>query len=130
MLATPPSPGHSYPCFAALDHWEAILERQRFLVGDALTLADIAMFPTLYRFDPVYVAHFKTNNRRIQDYPNLWGFVRDVHAHHGVAETCRLDQVKEHYYRSHPQLNPRGFVPPGPVIDYTVPTDRAERDWG
>jgi putative glutathione S-transferase len=103
--------------FEALDHWEGVLSRQRFMTGDTLTLADIALFTTLLRFDPVYYLHFKTNRRHIYDYPNLWGFVRDVYQLPHVAETCRIDQIKEHYYRSHTQLNPRGFVPGGPELD-------------
>lgn len=110
--------------FAALDTWDHALARQRFLCGDTLTEADICLFTTLFRFDPVYHGHFKCNVRRVQDYPHLWGFVRDVYQTPGVAETCRLDHIKEHYYRSHAHINPTRIVPRGPVIDYTAPHGR------
>jgi putative glutathione S-transferase len=110
--------------FAALDGWDRMLGERRFLCGDALTEADICLFTTLFRFDPVYHGHFKCNLRRIQDHPNLWGFVRDVYQTPGVAETCRLDHIKEHYYRSHGHINPTRIVPKGPIIDHTTPHGR------
>lgn len=113
--------------FDALDRWEGVLDRQRFLCGDVLTEADVFMFTTLLRFDPVYYSHFKCNLRRIIDYPNLWGFVRDVYQTPGVAETCNLDHIKQHYYRSHEGINPTRIVPKGPIIDYGAPHDRARR---
>lgn len=106
--------------FAALDHWEEVLSTRRYLCGAELTEADICLFTTLYRFDPVYHGHFKCNVRRIQDYPNLWGFVRDVYHVPGVAATCHIDHIKEHYYRSHPHINPTRIVPVGPSIDYAA----------
>jgi len=110
--------------FAALDRYERILEKQRYLCGDLLTEADVFLFTTLFRFDPVYYVHFKCNVRRIEDYPALSGFLRDVYQTDGIAETCNLRHVKEHYYRSHPFLNPRGVVPKGPEIDLTTPHGR------
>jgi putative glutathione S-transferase len=111
--------------FDALDRWEDVLAEQRFLLGD-LTLADLRLFATLVRFDSVYHTHFKMNRRRIVDYSNLWGFTRDVYQLPGVAETVNLDHVKEHYYRSHTDLNPTRFVPVGPDLDFEAPHDRAE----
>jgi putative glutathione S-transferase len=110
--------------FDALDRWESVLAEQRFLLGDRLTLADLRLFATLVRFDAVYYTHFKANRRRIVDYPNLWGFTRDVYQTDGIANTVRLDHIKEHYYRSHTDLNPTGFVPVGPDIDFEAPHDR------
>lgn len=110
--------------FAALDHWEGVLSKQRFTCGNQLTEADICLFTTLLRFDSVYVTHFKCNIRRIVDYPNLWGFVRDVYQTPGVAETCRLDHIKQHYYGSHPSVNPSGIVPVGPEVDFDLPHQR------
>jgi glutathionyl-hydroquinone reductase len=69
----------------------------------------------------VYHGHFKCNLRRIVDYPHLWRHVRTVYQTPGVAETCHLDHVKQHYYRSHPHINPTRIVPRGPVIDYGAP---------
>ncbi len=110
--------------FAALDRWEEVLSTRRYLCGATLTEADLCLFTTLYRFDPVYHGHFKCNIQRIQDYPNLWGFTRDVLQTPGVAATCRLDHIKEHYYRSHPTINPTRIVPVGPRIDYATPHGR------
>ncbi len=110
--------------FAALDRYEALLENQRYLCGNTLTEADVFLFTTLFRFDPVYYVHFKCNVRRISDYPALSGFLRDIYQTDGIAETCNLDHIKQHYYRSHPFLNPRGVVPKGPEIDLTAPHGR------
>lgn len=113
--------------FEALDHWETILGQQRFLCGNQLTEADICMFTTLLRFDPVYYVHFKCNLRRIIDYPNLWGYLRDIYQHPGVAETCDLDHIKLHYYKSHPKVNPTRIVPKGPILDLNEDPGRASR---
>ena len=103
--------------FVALGQLEGVLSKQRFLCGDALTEADICLFTTLVRFDQVYHGHFKCNVNRIIDYPGLWGFVRDVYQQDGVAATVRFDHIKDHYYRSHPSINPTGIVPRGPALD-------------
>lgn len=110
--------------FAALDELEARLERRRWLVGDRLTEADLRLFVTLYRFDPVYYGHFKCNLRRVVDQPGLHRHLREVHAVPGVAETCDLHHVKHHYYESHRQINPTGIVPLGPEIDLGAPAGR------
>ncbi|MBI2388319.1 MAG: glutathione S-transferase family protein [Deltaproteobacteria bacterium] len=110
--------------FAALDRWEQVLGKQRYMCGAALTEADVAMFTTLLRFDLVYYGHFKCNLRRLQDYPNLWGFVRDVYQTDGVADTCRFDHIKTHYYWSQTTVNPHRIVPLGPAIDFGAPHDR------
>lgn len=110
--------------FAALDHWESVLSRQRFLCGEQMSEADICLFTTLVRFDPVYTLHFKCNWRRIVDYPNLSGFLRDVYQREGVAGTVDLDHIKQHYYRSHLGINPTGIVPVGPELDLEAPHDR------
>jgi glutathionyl-hydroquinone reductase len=111
--------------FAALDRWEEVLGEQRYLCGDRMTEADIALFTTLLRFDLVYYSHFKCNVRRIQDYPNLWGFLRDMYQAEGVAETCNLDHIKVHYYWSQTTVNPHRIVPLGPSIDLSAPHGRA-----
>lgn len=110
--------------FGALGYWDEVLGRQRFVCGDTMTLADICLFTTLFRFDSVYYVHFKCNGRHIYEYENLWRFTREVYQTPGVAETCRLDHIKHHYYTSHPQLNPRRFVPVGPTLDFNTPVDR------
>jgi putative glutathione S-transferase len=111
--------------FAALDEIEARLARTRYLVGNAPTEADWRLFPTLIRFDAVYYSHFKCNLRRIIDFPNLSNYLRDLYQHGGVAETVNMDHIKRHYYGSQRHVNPTGIVPVGPVLDFTVPHDRA-----
>jgi putative glutathione S-transferase len=111
--------------FAALDQLEKRLQTRRYLTGSRLTEADIRLFTTLIRFDPVYHGHFKCNLRRIVDYPNLWGFLRDLYQLPGVADTVHVDFIKAHYYGSHATLNPARIVPIGPALDYSLPHDRA-----
>ena len=110
--------------FEALDRWDAALADRRYLVGDQLTLADVAMFTTLFRFDPVYHVHFKCNERKIAEYPHLSGYLRDIYQLPGVAETCNLEHVKQHYFRSHTDINPNGIVPTGPRQDLSSPHGR------
>jgi putative glutathione S-transferase len=110
--------------FDALDHWEAVLENQRYLVGDVLTEADVAMFATLVRFDHVYHTHFKCNRRAIHEYPNLWNYTKELYQLPGVAETVNVDHITRHYYVSHGDVNPKRLVPTGPDIDFTEPHDR------
>lgn len=107
--------------FAGLEELESRLEGRRFLVGDQLTEADIRLFTTLVRFDPVYVTHFKCNLHRIADYPNLAGYVRRILDTDGVRQTVDLHHIKHHYYVSHDQLNPSGVVPRGPALFFDAP---------
>ncbi len=102
--------------FEALDHWDGVLARQRYLCGARLSAADVAMFTTLVRFDAVYYVHFKCNGKLIQQYPHLSGYLREVYQLPGVRETVRMDHIKRHYYYSHPWLNPRRFVAAGPDL--------------
>lgn len=106
------------PLFETLDWLEQRLAARRFLTGDLLTEADIRLFTTLVRFDPVYVGHFKCNRRRIADCPNLWRFTREVYHLPGVAETVNMQHIKGHYYQSHRTINPTGIVPLGPDIEF------------
>jgi putative glutathione S-transferase len=110
--------------FAALDKLEGRLATRRYLTGDRFTEADIRLFTTLIRFDPVYHGHFKCNRKRIVDYPNLWGFVCDVHQIPGIADTVHIEFVKRHYYGSHANLNPSRIVPIGPELSYDTPHGR------
>jgi glutathionyl-hydroquinone reductase len=103
--------------FKTLDMLDQRLDTSRYLFGDAPTEADWRLFTTLLRFDPVYVGHFKCNIRRIADYPNLSGYLRDLYQQPGVAETCNLFHIKHHYYESHKTINPTGIVPVGPALD-------------
>ncbi|TCT05514.1 glutathione S-transferase family protein [Aquabacter spiritensis] len=108
------------PLFETLDWLEARLAQSRWLLGDALTEADIRLFTTLIRFDPVYHGHFKCNLRRIVDYPAVWRYVRAFLALPGVDETVNFAHIKRHYYESHRQINPFGVVPIGPDIDFSA----------
>ena len=110
--------------FAALDQLESRLADRRFLMGNAQSEADWRLFTTLVRFDPVYVGHFKCNERRLVDYPNLWAYTRDLYQTPGVAETVNFDHIKRHYYVTHRKINPTGVVPRGPVLDFAEPHDR------
>jgi putative glutathione S-transferase len=113
--------------FAALDEWDGVLAGRRYLCGDTLTEADVCMFTTLVRFDAVYHGHFKCNLRRIADYPHLSGYLRDLYQTPGVAETVNFDHIKQHYYRSHGQINPTRIVPRGPIQDLWAPHGRGDR---
>ena len=100
--------------FAQLDAIDRALANQRYLCGDRLTLADVRLFTTLFRFDAVYFGLFKCNRRRIRDYPHLGPYLRDLYQCPGIAETCDLERVKQDYYGNLFPLNPGGIVPAGP----------------
>ena len=110
--------------FKALDFLENHLENRRYLIGSQTTEADWRLLTTLLRFDSVYYGHFKCSLRRIIDYPNLWGYARDLYQLPGIANTVNVDNIKQHYYGSHESINPTRIVPVGPVIDFTQPHTR------
>ena len=112
--------------FGTLDQLEARLAGQRYLTGDTLTEADIRLWVTLARFDAVYYSHFKCNLRRISDYPALWAYARDLYALPAFRGTTRFDQIKRHYYTTHPQLNPTRIVPDGPLLDWDARSGREQ----
>lgn len=111
--------------FTVLDKLEERLGRQRYLIDSVLTEADWRLFTTLLRFDVVYYSHFKCNKKRIVDYPNLWGYLRDLYQHPGIVDTVRFDHIKTHYFYSHTMINPTQIVPKGPEIDFMMPHGRA-----
>ncbi|MBT0670171.1 glutathione S-transferase family protein [Novosphingobium profundi] len=106
------------PLFESLEWLEERLSSRRFLMGEAVTEADIRLFTTLVRFDPVYVGHFKCNVKRLVDYPGLWRYTREIYHLPGVAATVDMQHIKGHYYESHRGINPTGIVPLGPEIDF------------
>jgi putative glutathione S-transferase len=110
--------------FDTLDFLEEKLSNQRYLVGTQITEADWRLFTTLVRFDAVYYNHFKTNKKRLMDYPNLWAYTRELYQVPGVAETVNMDHIKHHYFASHYSINPTGVVPKGPEIDFMVAHER------
>jgi putative glutathione S-transferase len=111
--------------FAAFDELEARLGRQRWLVGERFTEADLRLFPTLVRFDTVYYVLFKCNKRRLVDYHHLWNYTRGIYQMPGIAETVDFPQIKLGYYGGMRHINPNGILPVGPEIDPTAPHDRA-----
>ncbi|WP_167102638.1 glutathione S-transferase family protein [Sphingomonas oligoaromativorans] len=113
-----------FPLFDTLDWLEERLSKRRWLVGTDMTEADIRLFTTLIRFDAVYVGHFKTNLRRIADYPHLSAYLRDIYQTPGVAPTVNFEHIRKHYYQSHRTINPHGVVPAGPVLDLDSPPNR------
>ena len=113
-----------HPLFETLDWIEDRLGANRYLMGDRITEADWRLFTTLIRFDTVYHGHFKCNRRRIVDYPNLWGYTRELYQWPGVAETVNLDHIARHYHYSHESINPHRIVPIGPVLDLEAPHGR------
>ena len=106
--------------FALLDQLEERLAGRRFLLGEALTEADVRLWVTLARFDPVYYSHFKCNLRRLTDYPRLWRYARDLYSLPAFRGTTNFDHIKRHYYQTHPHLNPSRIVPDGPLLDWTA----------
>src|SRR6202044_1047480 len=92
------------------------LERQRYLVGDTITEADVRLWPTLVRFDAVYHGHFKCNRQKLTEMPVLWAYARDLYQTPGFGDTINFEQTKQHYYRVHTNLNPSRIVPAGPDL--------------
>ncbi|MDP5308482.1 glutathione S-transferase family protein [Paracoccus spongiarum] len=112
------------PLFDSLDWIEGLLASHRYLAGDRITEADWRLFTTICRFDAVYHTHFKCNRRRVVDYPNLWGWARELYQWPGVAATVRPDHFVRHYYYSHDMVNPHRIIPIGPDADWTAPHGR------
>jgi glutathionyl-hydroquinone reductase len=110
--------------FATLDELEQRLADRRYLFGGQITEADVRLWVTLARFDSVYVTHFKTNVRRLVDYPNLWAYARDLYQHPAFGPTTNFGHIKRHYYTTHPHLNPQRIVPAGPLLDWAQPHHR------
>ena len=113
-----------HPLFDTLDWLDARLGENRYLMGDRMTEADWRLFTTLIRFDLVYHLHFKCNRKRIIDYPNLWGYLRELYQWPGVKETVNFDHIVRHYHVSHNSVNPHRIVPINPVIDFEAPHGR------
>ena len=110
--------------FNALDKIEGILKSTRYLTGNQMTEADWRLFTTLIRFDIVYHGHFKCNKKRIEDYPAMSKYLRELYQWAGVQETVNVDHIKRHYYFSQTTINPTQVVPLGPDIDFLRPHNR------
>ncbi len=112
--------------FSALDRLEERLASQRYLVGDQITEADVRLFTTLVRFDAVYHGHFKCNRNKLSETEHLWAYARDLFQTPGFGDTVDFDQIKQHYYRVHTDINPTGIVPKGPDLSgWLEPSGRA-----
>ena len=114
----------AYRVFETLDALEERLGARRYLVDTLPVETDWRLFVTLVRFDAVYYGHFKCNLRRIKDYANLYGYLRDLYQFRNVAETVNFDHIKRHYYFTHDDINPTRIVPIGPLQDLTTPHGR------
>ena len=110
--------------FDMLDVLEERLSSRRYLLGSQIVESDWRLFVTLIRFDAVYHGHFKCNIRRIVDYPNLSGYLKDLYQQDGIAETVDFDHIKRHYYMTHDDINPTRVVPLGPEQDFHLPHGR------
>ncbi len=102
--------------FARLDWLEERLTTRRYLMGDSITQADIRLWPTLVRFDPVYHNHFKCNRNKLSEMPALWGYTRDLFQTPGFGDTIDFPLIKAHYYEVHTGINPTGVTPKGPDV--------------
>jgi len=111
--------------WTALDWLEDRLSERRYLMGEAITEADVRLFTTLVRFDAVYHGHFKCNRQKLTELPALWGYARDLFQTPGFGDTVDFDQIKTHYYVLHSGINPTGIVPRGPdLLGWTEPHGR------
>jgi putative glutathione S-transferase len=102
--------------WSALDWLEDRLATRRYLMGGTITEADVRLFTTLARFDPVYHGHFKTNRNRLTEMPHLWGYARDLFQTPGFGDTIDFTQIKQHYYQTHEDINPTRIMPAGPDL--------------
>ncbi|KAF1972176.1 cell wall biogenesis protein/glutathione transferase [Bimuria novae-zelandiae CBS 107.79] len=108
--------------FTSLDRVEAHLSTSAtpyLLSSPAPTEADVRLFTTIIRFDPVYVQHFKCNIRDIRSgYPALHAWLKNLYWNHAAfKDTTNFEHIKRHYTRSHTQINQYGITPVGPVPD-------------
>ncbi len=111
--------------FDTMDWLEERLSKHRYLMGDRITEADWRLVPTLFRFDPVYVGHFKCDRNRLVDFPNLWAYARELYQWPGIAETVNFDHIRRHYHLSHESINPHRILPIGGRIDWKAQHNRA-----
>jgi len=97
----------------AFDKVDDILKKQRYIAGDTFTLADVRLFVTLLRFDEVYIVYFKTNTRSVTHTPAILNYCREIYQMPGVKDTVSMEQIKAHYFTSHPVLNSYSIIPRG-----------------
>jgi putative glutathione S-transferase len=110
--------------FTTLDELDARLADRRFLFGPQPLETDWRLFTTLLRFDPVYQIHFQCSLRKLAEYEHLWPYLRDLYQWPGVRETVSFDEIRAHYYRTHPAINPSGLIAVMPALDFEAPSGR------
>lgn len=110
--------------FEHLQRWDDHLSKNRYICGEVLTEADVAMFTTLLRFDPVYYGHFKCNIKHVYEFENLWGHTCELYQLKAITATCDLNHIQSHYYYSHETINPTRVIPKGPLLDRLLPHGR------
>ena len=107
-----------------LTSWTSGWPTRRYLFGDEPVETDWRLFPTLVRFDAVYNIHFKCSRRKLAEYEHLWPYTRDLFQREGIAETVRFDDIRRHYYTTHPDVNPSGLIAVMPDVDFAEPHGR------
>jgi glutathionyl-hydroquinone reductase len=112
--------------FSALDELDERLSERRFLFGREPVETDIRLFTTLLRFDAVYQIHFKCSLRKLIEYRHLWPYARDLYQWPGIAETVSFTEIRLHYYRTHPMINPSGLVALQPLASFDEPPGREQ----
>jgi putative glutathione S-transferase len=110
--------------FAMLDELDDRVARSRFLFGPEPVETDWRLFTTLVRFDAVYQIHFKCSLRKLVEYEHLWPYARDLYQWPGVADTVSFDEIRRHYYLTHPMINPSGLVALQPAASFDEPAGR------
>ena len=111
--------------YETLDSLEVRLSKQRYLCGDTETEADWRLFPSLVRFDPCYYVGYKCNLRRLDEYPSLSDYLRELYQTPGIAEVCDIDGMKQGVFNAAGPVGSNGIVPIGPTVDHSRPHDRA-----
>jgi putative glutathione S-transferase len=114
-----------YALFAMLDELDERLAQRRFLFGAEPVETDWRLFTTLVRFDAVYQIHFKSSLRKLIEYEHLWPYARDLYQWPGVADTVDFDEIRRHYYLTHPMINPSGLVAVRPAVGFDAPPGRS-----
>ena len=112
--------------FACLDEVEELLSKRRYFAGDYFTQADIRLFVTIVRFDPVYFIHFKCSKRRIQEYPHIWEWLKEMWSVPELRSATKEDHFMPHYYKSHANINPSGLIAEYDFSRYEAPHNREE----
>jgi putative glutathione S-transferase len=110
--------------YAALDRFEQRLARQRFLVGDAITDADLLLYVQLVRFDAVAVPLGRLTRKRLVDHPNLWAYARDLYQRPAFRDTTDFDHIARGTFMTGAGIRTHRVVPALPEADWDAPHGR------